>query len=407
MRNRIRVALRYALVVTLSALFFAGQANGAANIKVLYTFPITDPDGLSSPTGPLTLDGTGNLYGVSGGGNASCSGGCGTVFQLTRLSNGVWQRNVIYEFLGGDDGFFPDGGLLVDRAGDVYGTTFPPFSSADCGTIFELIPGASGWAKKTLYKFSGKRDGCGPTGRLAFDSSGNLFGSTHGGGCGVEAGTVFELTPDTGGNWSETVLHCFRGGSSPLGGVVLDLVGNIYGAATGGSYNQGIVYRVTHTTSGWVTSKLYDFTGGNNGGNPTAGVTLDDAGNLYGTVPGGADNVGLVYKLSPTNGPWKFSILHTFTGGDDGGNPFQDTLAIGPSGSLYGTTWFGGLHQWGTAFKLVLSNTGHWTETVLHSFTNGSDGIQPSSVVFGPAGNLFGTASLGTNGNGVVYELRE
>jgi hypothetical protein len=189
--------------------------------------------------------------------------------------------------------------------------------------------------------------------------------------------------------------------------VVLDLVGNIYGAATGGSYNQGIVYRVTHTTSGWVTSKLYDFTGGNNGGNPTAGVTLDDAGNLYGTVPGGADNVGLVYKLSPTNGPWKFSILHTFTGGDDGGNPFQDTLAIGPSGSLYGTTWFGGLHQWGTAFKLVLSNTGHWTETVLHSFTNGSDGIQPSSVVFGPAGNLFGTASLGTNGNGVVYELRE
>lgn len=390
--------LKYALVLILATALFPVRAYCVPRFRVLYSF-LGGTDG-GSPQGPLVFDSQGNLYGVTrAGGSTVCNGGCGTVFQLVHLSSGAWQKNLIYSFTGGHDGSSPNGGLVFDNAGNLYGTAHS--STTFCGTVFELSAGTSGWTEQTLHEFTGQGDGCLPTPGLTIDGNGNLFGTTEQAGCGSASGTVFELAHSVSG-WTETILHCFTGfgGQTPMGGVALDSAGNIYGTTSvGGAYGGGTIFKLTCTQTGCVAAKLYDFTGGDNGTNPSVGVRLDSAGNLYGTAGGGADNVGLVYKLSPTSGLWRFSVLHTFTGGGDGGNP-SNTLWVGPAGTIYGTTMHGGGHQWGTVFKLVRSNTGHWTETVLRSFSNGTDGAEPSGVILDAFGNLYGTAGQ------PVYELR-
>lgn len=181
-------------------------------------------------------------------------------------------------------------------------------------------------------------------------------------------------------------------------------------------YGYGTVFKLTPNPSGdWTETILYDFTGGDNGGHPYAGVILDAQGNLYGTTGlGGKDNVGVVFELKPSKGFWNITVLHSFTGGHDGGNPGYGSLAMDSTGNLYGTTAYGGLYEYGTVFELAFSSTtGTWKETVLHSFSGGPDGGYPwSGLIFDAVGNLYGTAQFGgdlslCNGYGcsVVFEV--
>src|SRR5208283_1475669 len=238
---------------------------------------------------------------------------------------------------------------------------------------------------------------------LIRDSAGNLYGTTDGsysdvGGGGTNnAGVVFEV--DTCGN--ETVLYSFTGGAdgSLPNGVIRDSAGNLYGTTyLGGASNAGVVFKVDASGNETV---LYTFTGGADGGGPYGAPILDSEGNLYGTTYlGGASNAGVVFKVDPTD---RETVLYTFTGGDDGGNPGAGVIRD-PAGNLYGTTAIGGTAELGVVFKLDTSGN----ETVLHSFRRGVDGDQPdlAGVIRDEAGNLYGTTAFnGAGGQGTVYKL--
>lgn len=200
---------------------------------------------------------------------------------------------------------------------------------------------------------------------MAFDAAtGGLYGLASGGGANY-GGTVFQLTPIVGGGWNFDLVHSFgseNDGRFPQGPLTLDSSGNLYGTtAGGGSYSNGSVFKLTSGTDGWVETILYDFPGGQDGAYPFAGVILDRRGNVYGTTnEGGNENVGIVYKLTPTKGLWKIHVIHSFTGGPDGGSPTYYNLVIDDAGNLYGTTVYGGLYGYGTAYKLTPSTQSIW-----------------------------------------------
>jgi uncharacterized repeat protein (TIGR03803 family) len=267
------------------------------------------------------------------------------------------------------------------------------------------------YTESVLYAFTGGAHGANPSAYapagVVRDSAGNLYGTTRDGGQGY--GVVFKL--DTSGQ--ETVLHSFTGGADgayPVGGVILDSKGNLYGTgAAGGTWGAGVVFKVSKAGKETV---LYTFTGGDDGGNPDAGVIRDSSGNLYGTTQTyGAYNVGVVYMLDTSGNE---TVLHTFTGGADGGNPYAGVIRDA-AGNLYGTTTGGGNTACaapsgyppgcGVVYKLDTAGD----ETVLHSFT-GADGGEPypGGLIRDSAGNLYGTASYGGTANvGVVYELNK
>jgi uncharacterized repeat protein (TIGR03803 family) len=237
------------------------------------------------------------------------------------------------------------------------------------GVVFELIPTSDGkWNEKVLYTFTGAADGGYPESDLVFDNQGNLYGTTAGGGnlkcqpsgCGV----VFKLTHSSDGRWTEAVLHTFGGptdGAIPIRNLIRDKTGNLYGATyQGGQYNWGVAFKLTPAVHGkWRETVLHTFTGGKDGGVPT-GLALDEStSTLYGTANAssgtgcGGYGCGVVFKLTPTsNGKWKEAVLYTFTGGMDGGLPVGRSILHG-SGKIYGTTYLGGAHNWGTVFTLM------------------------------------------------------
>jgi uncharacterized repeat protein (TIGR03803 family) len=251
------------------------------------------------------------------------------------------------------------------------------------------------------------------------DGAGNLYGTTRE-GPGGKMGTVFELSPTSSGPWTENILHSFTGsdGANPLGGVVFDSAGNLYGATEeGGDYGYGAVFELSPSASGWSETVLYSFN--SNGVDPIypfTGLAIDSAGNLYGTaVDGAAYGGGAVFELTNSGGTWKESVVHAFNySGGDGFSP-QASLTLDSSGNLYGTTSYGGSGKCtsdgsvigcGIVFKLTPSGSA-WTETILHNFKTGVDGERPEAgVILDASGNLYGTTLFGgTFDDGAVFEI--
>ena len=315
-------------------------------------------------------------------------------------------ETVLYNFCSAQnctDGDDPQSGLTF-HAGNLYGTTCTG-GLWQAGTVFELSPnGGGGWNETVLYSFTGEADGGCPYANVTFDSAGNLYGTTPAGGIpngGYGAGVVFELSP-AGSSWTETTAYSFQGGADgedPYDGLILDSAGNFYGINSAG------VFELTPSGGGWAEQVIYPDTGG--GG--YANLTMDPAGNMFGVFANPTGNgPSSAFELSPNgSGGWNPSVIYTFPGySGDGSNP-EGTPVLDQAGNLYGTTTDGGSANGGTVYKLSPGKTG-WTEEILYSFkTNGTDGYDPiQGLVFDAAGNLYGsTFGGGKNGLGAVYEL--
>jgi len=392
------------VAIVLTLLVVPTLAVQAQTLNVLHSF--TGGGDGESPSAGLTMDRAGNLYGTAIYGGAT---GNGVVFKLTH-SGSSWVLNTLFSFTGGNDGGNPQARVIFGADGSLYSTTSAGGFQGN-GTVFNLRPQASAcksalcpWTETVLYRFQGGNDGISPAyGDLTFDSTGNLYGTTVGGGlpsCGGDTcGIVFKLTR-SGGSWTESVLYSFTGGNdggNPFSGVVLDNAGDLYGTAFyGGASSLGTVYELIPSGGGWTEKTLTDFAAG--GGSPVAGLTFDTQGNLFGTGFVG----GTVFELMPAGGNWNYSLLTTFDGFD---GPFG-SLTFDGAGNFYGTNSTGGAYDQGFIFKGSPSGGG-WSISDLYDFTGGNDGAFPvSNVIFDSKGNLYGTAFLGgADGAGVVWEL--
>ncbi len=285
-----------------------------------------------------------------------------------------------------------------------------------CGTVFNLRPAThatgsvmGGWSKASVYAFTGRPDGAEPFSGVSFDSSGNMYGTTYAGGTGGD-GTVYRETP-SGNGWVESVIYSFASGTGsnaclPYAGVVIDSAGNLYGTASAcGTNGYGSVYMLSPSGGGWIETPLHEFSGGADGGSPYGGLLLDASGNLYGTTSGGgAGGGGTVFELTPTGGGWVFQTIYSFTGGAEGGS--WAGVTMDQAGNLYGTTLYGGGYGYGNIFELTPTESG-WTYTSLYDFDPPYGGGYPySPVIVDASGNLYGTTSeYGIHGWGTVWEI--
>lgn len=358
------------------------------------------------PLAALIGDSTGALYGTTNGGGTY---GLGTVFRLVPSQNG-YRGHVLYSFQGNADGSSPDAPLLGDSNGLLYGTTVTGGGGTfGYGTVFALVPIRNGYREKVLYRFQGGADGAGPQGSVIGDRSGDLFGTTYAGGrFGV--GTVFQLTPGRSG-YTESVPYSFQqngaDGENPTASLLMDQNGALYGTtANGGTFGQGAVFKVIPGNI-HAEKVLYSFQPPADGANPYASLIEDGSGALYGTtLRYGGQGKGMVFKLSPVrDGVTAFeafayseSIVHAFTGYGDGKFPHAALIADN-SGSLYGTTV-------DTVFKLT-PNGGGFDYRILHRFRGSADGNTIwSSLFVDGSGALYGTTEFGGIVNhGTVFKL--
>lgn len=404
-------------------IFELTQSSGGAWVEnVIYTFTGKADGGASF--GPLAIDKSGNLYGVAyvGGSN-----NMGVAFELSRVGK-AWTETVIHNFAGGEDGISPEGGLIFDSAGNLYGTTVCGGNSSDCpsqggcGTVFELHPAGGGlWTESVLFRFDNIYQLPVSPSALSMDGDGNLYGTTYYGGadgvCAYGCGSLYELSPGSNGSWSETVLNNFDpepGGYNPSGGVVLGPGGRLYGTTTlgglAGDLNGTVFEATANSNGGWKVTTPFAFP--TTDGDDSQSTLIEDAeGNLYGTTAlGGLDNIGTVFKLSPASGKWKEQILFEFVGttyGAAAGSFPESGLVMDSAGNLYGTAFGGGASNLGAVFKLSPTASGSWNETVLYSFGSGSDGANPAAaLIFDSAGNLYGTTEYGgLYSDGTVFKL--
>ena len=364
----------------------------------------------------VAIDGHGNVYGTTLGGGVY---GGGTVFKLSHGPSGS-ILTPLHSFGSGNDGVGPVG-VVIGPDGRLYGATTRGGGGA--GTVFSLAPPLTAcastlcpWRETVLAAFS---IGGGPaypdTGDFAFDSAGNLYGTTPLGGQDGEncleygCGTVYEVYQLNGG-WYARAIYLFSGSTNtPYGGVISDSSGNLYGTTSGGGTGGvGTVYQLT--VSGGSLTTLYNFLGGNDGAYPGSGLLFDGSGVLYGTTTfRGAGRGGTVFSLSPSGGNWTYDLIYSFSGTDAYGP--EAPLIMDAAGNLYGTTWAEGAYGHGNVFRLTPSN-GSWVYSSLHDFTGGSDGQEPHNVVLDATGNLYGTTSYGATVNadcpfgcGVVWEI--
>jgi uncharacterized repeat protein (TIGR03803 family) len=389
----------------------ACAAQAKSTEKVLATFKGANG---SQPQGVLVSDAAGNLYGTTTAGGKSNDG---TVFELIAPAAGkkVWKEKVLASF-DGTNGNLPAAGLIMDKSGNLYGTTLEGGAS-NFGTVFKLAKPAAGktvWTLSDLFSFDGT-DGQNLQSGLIFDSAGNLYGTTNFGGANSD-GTVFELSPPASGHgaWTETVLFSFNetDGKFVADALIFDTKGNLYGTTNeGGASGDGTVFELSPPASGsaWTETVLASFDGAN-GENPYAGLVADSSGNLYGTTAkGGTQGDGTVFRLSPPSGggtAWVETVLLNFKG-SNGDYPFAG-LALGSGDDLYGVTGGGGKFGYGVAFKLAppAGGKGAWTETVLAAFDK-TDGEGPSAaLILGKTGDLYGTnVAGGKSGDGNVFQL--
>jgi uncharacterized repeat protein (TIGR03803 family) len=359
------------------------ELDTSGNETVLYNFTgAADGD---IPEAGVIRDSAGNLYGTTLRGGTA---GAGVVFEVDTSGH----ETVLYSFTGGADGGAPQGGVVRDSAGNLYGTA--AIGGAGTGVVYKLDTSGH---ETVLYSFTGGTDGKNPLAGVTRDSAGNLYGTTYYGGGLPNMGVVFKLDTSS----QETLLYSFAGGADgnlPDSGVIRDAAGNLYGTTSyGDPANQGVVYKVN--AAGHETV-LYSFTGGADGAGPSSGVIRDSAGNLYGTTyHGGIANKGVVYKVDTAGHE---TVLYTFSGGADGGYPTSGVIRDS-SGNLYGTAGIGGTANQGVVFKVNTAGQ----ETVLHSFTGGFDGSSPTGgVIRDSAGNLYGATQYGGTGDaGTVYKL--
>jgi uncharacterized repeat protein (TIGR03803 family) len=367
-------------------------------------FTLTDG---RNPQSYLIGDSTGALYGTTYlGGDTRCDKGCGTIFKLTP-SGSRYTESILYAFHGTPDGFNPAAGLIADSSGSFYGTTQNGGANG-WGSVFKLTPTKHGYVESVVYSFQGDPNGSTPFSSLVEDRTGALYGTAFDYGP-VIFGTVFKLTPHDDG-YDYSILHSFNGGDGayPYASLISDTSGALYGTAESGGaggIGNGTVFKLTPNGNSYDFSVLYTFTGGSDGATPEAAVLLDSRGALYGTtLNGGTFGKGTVFKLTPADGVYSESVLHSFAGGADGHHPVAPLV-----GTLYGTTQ--GLTQQrdprlGTVFKLAPNGSGY-DYSVLHVFTGGTDGSTlDSSLIEDGRGRLYGTTfEGGTTGLGTVFRL--
>jgi uncharacterized repeat protein (TIGR03803 family) len=305
----------------------------------------------------------------------------------------------------------PLSGLTSDSAGNLYGTTYSG-GAANCGTVFELSPSSGGtWTEAVLYSFTGCTQVTQtPRGTLAIDKTGNLFGVLQG---YFTSGLIFELLKGANGTWSYTVVHNFGSNEGdPNVDLTWDSAGNLYGTTSLDSTGfDGEAFELSSQPGGsWKETVLYSFNYSNAVSGPNAGVIFDSKGNLYGPYFGGSAGFGGVYELSPqANGTWMLTVVYNFTSAT-GGGPYSK-LTFDTSGNLYGTANQAGPLFVGEVFKLTPTPNGQWTETTIHTFNSGNDGAYPQgTLVFDASGNLYGTTldgGLGCNQSlcGTVFKL--
>jgi uncharacterized repeat protein (TIGR03803 family) len=420
-----RSMLGVATALAIAAGLAPWRAASADKLTPLYTFCLsascTDGEG---PQAGLLRDKSGNLYGTTEDGGAHAYG---TVFELTfDTSKKKWKEKVLHNFCSAGnsnhpctDGANPEAAVIMDESGNLYGTTLGGGAGGN-GTVFELVldPATKAWKEYVIHSFCDPTcpDGYVPSGGLMRDKAGNLYGTTGGGGTHA-SGTVFELSLDPATKtWKEKVLYSFcpqtgcPDGRVPTGGVIMDKSGNLYGetesGGTCGSFlGCGVVFELTFDTATktWMDHILYG-PDGTQGSSPVGGLIME-SGNLYGvTGSGGSHASGTVFEvtLDTTTKKWEAKVIYNFcaeSGCANGGSPLAGVI-VDKSGNLYGTTVLGGAHAYGTAFELMLdAATKKWHEKVLYSFcsrTNCDDGYRPyAGLIMDGSGNLYGTTYEG------------
>jgi uncharacterized repeat protein (TIGR03803 family) len=377
------VSPAFLLIVVLGLV--ATQFSQAQTFSVLYNFGGAADGG--DPYAGVIRDASGNLYGTVGYGGTAYAGG---VYKVDALGN----ETMLYSFTGGSDGNFPVSTLARDSAGNLYGTTAQG-GSVGAGVVFKVDPSGN---ETVLHSFTGGSDGTDPSGGVLLDAAGNLYGTTSQGGT-YNCGILFKLTPAG----TETILHTFTG--TPTDGKypsytnpITDGQGSLYGVTEeGGRFGQGIVYQV----KAGKFSILHSFAGGTIDGCNVLGIPFrDKSGNIYGTTSScGASNLGTVWKL--TAGGTE-TVLHSFAGGTaDGEYPLAGVVADA-LGNLYGSTETGGSANLGTVYRV--NQNGQFT--LLHSFTGPTDGKFPYGGFVLQNGALYGTAQNGGSiGYGTVWKL--
>jgi uncharacterized repeat protein (TIGR03803 family) len=399
------------LILSLAPVAWCG-----AKIKVLHNFGAAS-DG-TEPNGPLVVDSNGNLYGVTFGGPGEYA--YGLVFKLTPQKNGSWSETILHAFAGGVDGAFPWGGLLLDRSGNLYGTLQGDVGGAAQG-VFELTPSLRGWTNNLLYT-----ENAGPG--LLFDSLGNLFGEI---GSGESySGAIGELSPGASG-WTYTQLYSFcgqngcPGGWNPFYPPTWDHQGNLWGTTWEGGIGRptcaddaggcGVIYAMTPNGDGtWTYHVLHRFASSpGDGQHPVAGLTIDAAGNFYGTTEdGGPYGYGTIFKFAYRNGKWRANLLYDFADPHQGLYP-EGTLALDEAGNLYGMAQGGpnscGGLSCGVVYRLAPQSNGTWKYTVLVNLSETTGGVLPFySLTLDGKGHMFGvTSSFGQYGQGTAFEITQ
>jgi len=338
----------------------------------LYSFSGGPNDGLE-PLSRVIFGPDGSLYGTASAGDSCGALGCGIVFQLRppatfcRSVTCPWTESVLHFFAGPveNDGEYPSGELFFDQAGNLYGTTL--LGGSFSGIVYELSRSGNSWTESIVHSFvSG--GGYAPYGGLIADNAGNLYGTTQNGGVDF-AGTVFKLT-NSGSGWTYSLPYVFQHGNDggyPNAGLIFDGAGNLFGATSAsGAGGGGTVFELSPSGDSWTYTLLHSFNGsiGEYGcpdpGNqryavpgPSAALTMDAAGNLYGTTLCDGDNqLGSVFKLTPSAGGWTFTSLHDFTGGADGAYPLSN-VTLDANGNLYGTASGGGSQGNGVVWEIT------------------------------------------------------